>query len=69
VSNHALASVAEFTEAQQELLRIRAIRNEQWVNIHLDEDYDPKALKRLAALDRYERYPLTNRRRAAQKII
>ena len=64
-----LTSVADFVQAQLELDRIRAIRTEQWANIGLDEgqDLDPKGLKRLASLDRYERYALTKRRRASLK--
>jgi hypothetical protein len=64
-------SAAEFFEAQSEIYRIRAIRNEQWGKIGLDEgdEYDPKDLKRLAALDRYERYAVTKRRRASQKLF
>jgi len=66
-----LTSVADFAQAQMEVLWIRAIRTEQWANISLDDgqDYDPKHLKRLAALDRYERYALTKRRRASQKLF
>jgi hypothetical protein len=63
-------SVADFFRAQIEVLRIRAIRTEQWASISQKEgeDYDPKELKRLASLDRYERYAFTKRRRAAQKL-
>jgi hypothetical protein len=71
VGRDRLTSAAEFAHAQTEILRIRAIRNEQWVKISLDEgqEYDPKALKRLAALDRYERYALTKRRRASLQLF
>jgi hypothetical protein len=63
-------SAAEFAEAQMEVLRIRAIRNEQWASISQqeDEEFNPKDLKRLAALDRYERYALTKRRKASKKL-
>jgi hypothetical protein len=65
-----LTSAADFAEAHMEILRIRAIRTEQWSNISREEDegYNPKELKRLAALDRYERYALTKRRRASKKL-
>jgi hypothetical protein len=63
--------IADFAQAQGEILRIRAIRTDQWTNIGLGEghDHDPNDLKRLAALDRYERYALTKRRRALQRLI
>jgi hypothetical protein len=65
-----LTSPADFFRTQIELLRIRAIRTELWASISQKEgeDYNPKDLKRLAALDRYERYAFTKRRRASQKL-
>jgi hypothetical protein len=65
-----LTLAAEFTEAQMEVLRIQAIRSEQWARISQEEDeeFNLKDLKRLAALDRYERYALTKRRRASKKL-
>jgi hypothetical protein len=61
----------EFAQAQKQVLRIRAIRTEQWAAINLDEseDYGLKDLKRLAALDRYERYAVTKRRRASNNLF
>jgi hypothetical protein len=65
-----LTSAVDFFQAQIEVLRIRAIRTEQWARISQKEgeDYNPKDLKRLAALDRYERYAHTKRRKASQKL-
>jgi hypothetical protein len=61
----------EFAQAQKEVLQIRAIRTEKWAAINLDgsRDYGLKDLKRLAALDRYERYALTKRRRASNNLF
>jgi len=61
------ASAADFARTQLELLRIRAIRAEQLATVDLN-DYDIDELQRLAALDRYERYALTKRRRASLKF-
>jgi len=65
-----LTFAADFFQTQIEVLRIRAIRTEQWARISQkeSEDYNPKDLKRLAALDRYERYAHTKRRKASQKL-
>lgn len=65
-----LTSAADFFRAQIDLLRIGAIRTEKWASISQKEgeDFNPKDLKRLAALDRYERYAFTKRRKASQKL-
>jgi hypothetical protein len=63
-----LASATDFANAQMELLRIRAIRTDQFAKVEFDDDYNLKELERLAALDRYERYELTKRRRASRKL-
>ena len=63
-----LTSAADFASAQMELFRIGAIRTEHWTRIDLEHGPDIRELKRLAALDRYERYALTRRRRAARKL-
>jgi hypothetical protein len=61
------AAAAEFAEAQLELLRIRAVRRE--INGKIDHDHcDRHDLRRLAALDRYERLAHTRRRRASYKL-
>jgi hypothetical protein len=62
-----LASAADFARVQLELLRIRATRTQ------LTEKTEPnynntQELRRIAALDRYERYCFTKRRRALKKI-
>ena len=66
-SNARLALVAEFADAQVELLRIRSARAEHVAAIGV-EFLDTKKLNRLASLDRYERLALTRRRRASDKL-
>jgi hypothetical protein len=62
-----LAAAAEVARAQLELLRIRAARAELMAQVDLASgDFDQ--LKRLAALDRYERLAATKRRRASHKL-
>jgi hypothetical protein len=60
-----LTSAAEFARAQLELLRIRSTRTELLAKIGLDFN-KTQELRRLAALDRYERYAHTKRRRASK---
>jgi hypothetical protein len=69
-SEHQKAEAQGFARAQVELLRIRSIRSEQLAKIDLNDGPDGymRELNRLAALDRYERYALTKRRRASQKL-
>ena len=62
-----LKSAAEFTIAQLELQRIRSMRTEMMQGIDLNS-IGSQELRRIAALDRYERYSLTQRRRAAREI-
>jgi hypothetical protein len=62
-----LTSAADFALAQLELLRVRSalaalMEEVEWNNISTQE------LRRIAALDRYERYGLTKRRRASNKL-
>ena len=64
-----LVSAAEFASAQMELVRIRAIRTGRFAEIVASDESNLKLLKHLAALDRYERYALTKRRRASQKLF
>jgi hypothetical protein len=66
-STEQLSSAVEFAEAQVELLRIRAIRNGMLVSIEMS-GINTRQLRRLAALDRYERYGHTKRRRASAKL-
>ena len=65
-----LTIARDFAHAQVEPVRIQAIRTEQWSKIKLDDalDEDAKNVKRLASLDRYERYALTKRRKALKKL-
>jgi hypothetical protein len=60
----------DFARAQIELLRIRSIRSEQLAKIDLDGSTGDNMgeLKRLATLDRYERYALTKRRRSSRGL-
>ena len=65
-----LESATDFARAQVELLRIRSIRSEQSAKMDLN-DCTPgnlRELKRLASLDRYERYALTRRRRSSRGL-
>jgi hypothetical protein len=62
-----LASAADFATAQMELLRIHAIRGDQFAKVDLS-DSSIREIERLAALDRYERYGLTKRRRASKEL-
>jgi hypothetical protein len=59
-----LTSTMEVAHAQVELLRIRRVRAELMAAIDVA---CPRQLRRLVALDRYERYAHTKRRRAARK--
>jgi hypothetical protein len=57
----------DFARAQVGLLRIRSVRTKQLENADRN-NFTVKELRRLAALDRYERYALTTRRRASLKL-
>jgi hypothetical protein len=66
-SEDRLRSMADFAEAQLELLRIRSIRTELMEKI--GPDYNRmQEWRRIAALDRYERYCFTRRRRASHRF-
>jgi hypothetical protein len=60
-------AATEMARAQLALLRIRATRAELMADMDLMFS-ETKELKRLAALDRYERYAHTRRRRASYKL-
>ena len=62
-----LKKTADFAMAQIELLRIRATRTELMAKIELIYN-NTQQLRRIVALDRYERYALTRRRRASDKL-
>jgi hypothetical protein len=62
-----LKSTFELTEAHVGLARIRALRNSM-LQAPLIEEFDAREWKRLAALDRYERYAHTRRRRALVQL-
>jgi hypothetical protein len=59
-----LALAADFARAQFELLRIRSTRSEMMAKIEL-YSIGTQELRRIVALDRYERYSFTRRRRAS----
>lgn len=54
-------------DAQINLLRIERTRTDIMVALE-DRDSDSRKLRRLAALDRYERYARTKRRRASEQL-
>jgi hypothetical protein len=62
-----LRSASEFAAAQLELQRIRSTRADLMANVDLSQP-DLYGLQRLVALDRYERYAHTKRRRASVKF-
>ena len=62
-----LKSAAEFAHAQLELERIRSTREDLMAKFGLDQP-EIRTLRRLAALDRYERYAYTRRRQASRKF-
>ena len=64
---HLLISAANFAQAQLQLLRVGAVRTELMAEIELS-DVSSHALRRIAALDRYELYSLTMRRRAFKNL-
>ena len=62
-----LMAASELAEAQMELLRIRAVRAEMLAAVDMASGV-PQELGRLLALDRYERFAHTKRRRASSKL-
>ena len=62
-----LTSAAEFALAQLELLKIRSTRAGLMAKFELGFR-NTLEFRRLVALDRYERYSLTRRRRASDKL-
>jgi hypothetical protein len=66
-SEDRLTLASDLVHARVELLRIRSIRTGQLQSTVLN-DFTAKQLQRLAALDRYERYAHTKRRRASKKL-
>ena len=62
-----LTSAVEFAHTQLELLQIRARRAELIAKIEIGQD-DTEELRRLVALDRYERYARTRRRLASDSF-
>jgi hypothetical protein len=62
-----LKSAAEFAAAQLQLQRIRSTRADLMAKVDLSQP-DIRQMQRLVALDRYERYAHTWRRRTAVKL-
>jgi hypothetical protein len=62
-----LTAASEVAQAQLELLRIRAVRAKLMAEADLTSG-NLDHLRRLAALDRYERFAATRRRRASHKL-
>jgi hypothetical protein len=62
-----LTSSADFARAQLELLRIRSTRTKLMGKIELNYN-NTQELRHVVALDRYERYSLTRRRRASHNL-
>lgn len=62
-----LSAATEVAQAQLELLRIRAVRAELMAMVDVASG-NLEQLQRLAALDRYERFAHTKRRRASRKL-
>jgi hypothetical protein len=62
-----LLAATELAQAQVELLRIRGVRAELMAAFDLASD-DRQTLRRLAALDHYERLAHSKRRRASLKL-
>jgi hypothetical protein len=60
-------AATEVAQAQLELLRIRAVRAELTAMVDLASG-NLEQLARLAAMDRYERFAHTKRRRASRKL-
>jgi hypothetical protein len=67
VNEDNLRSAKEFARAQLELQRIRSTRTDLMAHFDLYR-FDIQTLQQLAALDRYERYAYTKRRRASVKF-
>jgi hypothetical protein len=63
-----LPAAAELAEAQLDLLSIRSARAKIMATIDF-QSAELEGLTRLLALDRYERYAHTRRRRASQKLV
>jgi hypothetical protein len=61
------SAAIEFAKAQVELFRIRAVRMQMWLGIDR-AGIDPRKLNHLVSLDRYERYAVGHRRRAALNL-
>jgi hypothetical protein len=67
VSDDQQMAATEVAQAQLELLRIRAVRAELTAMVDVASG-NLEQLQRLAALDRYERFAHTKRRRASRKL-
>jgi hypothetical protein len=61
------ADAAELAQAQLDIERVQSIRDELMAGLNLDH-LELRTLKRLASLDRWERYASTKRRRAGRNL-
>lgn len=68
ISGEKLASAEQFAQAQLELQRIRSTRADLMAKLEFHQSNRMWDLQLLVALDRYERYAYTKRRRAAVKL-
>ena len=66
-NQEAMTAATEMVHAQFELLQIRRVRREMMTVMEIDATCVDK-LRRLAALDRYERLAQTKRLRASRKL-
>ena len=60
-------AAVEVAQAHTQLLRVAAVRSELVANLDF-ASANLKQVRRLAALDRYERQAITRRRQAARKL-
>ena len=63
-----LGSAGEFAAAQLELQQIRSLRADLMAKVDLHQP-DLREIQRLVALDRYERYAHTKRRRGSGEVL
>ncbi|MGX9393314.1 hypothetical protein ACWX0K_16525 [Nitrobacteraceae bacterium UC4446_H13] len=62
-------AAAHFAQAQLQLVQIRQTRRDAFARLQADlTPADPSAVRELRSLDRYERYAITQRRRAMAKL-
>jgi hypothetical protein len=60
-------SAEDYARSHIELRRIQGIRDAEWAKVNR-KGWDLEDLRRLASLDRYTRYALTQRRKASKNL-